>query len=183
MNNSNTDTDREDSLPFAISILMYRQDDPNKCTASKIVKFKIAKEVRKIPFNHIILNPFAKQTIAPKDKDDFKGICALDCSWKLADSTISIPKRIHANNRKLPALLAGNPINYAKLGVLSTAEAVSGALYVLGHKKQASEIMNKFKWGHTFIELNLNILEDYSNASEQDEIKKIELEYFPYLAK
>ncbi|MDQ4074442.1 MAG: DUF367 family protein [Thermoproteota archaeon] len=183
MNNINTNTDGEGILPFAISVLMYRQDDPNKCTASKIVKFKIAKEVRKIPFNHIILNPFSKQVIVPKDKDDFKGICALDCSWKVADSTISIPKRMHTNNRKLPALLAGNPINYAKLGVLSTAEAVSGALYVLGYKKQATEIMNKFKWGHTFIDLNLNILEDYSNASGQHEIEKIELEYFPHLVK
>jgi pre-rRNA-processing protein TSR3 len=180
---NNIRLDRKSNPSFDVSVLMYRQDDPNKCTASKIVKFKIAKEVRKIPFNHVVLNPFAKQIVTPKDKDEFKGICALDCSWKQAGSTISIPRKLHANNRRLPALLAGNPVNYAKLGVLSTAEAVSGALYVLGYKEQASEIMNKFKWGHTFIELNYNILEDYSNASEQHEIEKIELEYFPHLVK
>ena len=41
--------------------------------------------------------------------------------------------------------------------------------------------MNKFKWGHTFIELNQNILDDYSYASDQEKIKEIEKEYFPNL--
>ena len=78
-------------------------------------------------------------------------------------------------------MLAGNPTNYAKLGMLSTSEAISAALYILENKEQAYEIMNKFKWGHTFIELNYNILEDYSNTTEQQSIKEIEKEYFPNL--
>ena len=61
----------------------------------------------------------------------FKGICALDCSWNLAAKVIQSSKKF-SNNRKLPALLAGNPINYAKLGTLSTVEAIAGALYILG---------------------------------------------------
>ncbi len=48
-------------------------------------------------------------------------------------------------------------------------------------QKQALDIMNKFKWGHTFIDLNYNILEDYSNATEQSQTKQIEKEYFPNL--
>ena len=65
--------------------------------------------------------------------------------------------------------------------MLSTSEAISAALYVLEYKEQAHEIMNKFKWGHTFIELNYNILEDYSKTTEQKSIKEIEKEYFPNL--
>jgi pre-rRNA-processing protein TSR3 len=164
-----------------ISILMHRQDDPHKCTAVKLIKFKMANEVKKIPHNDIILDPFSKIILTKKDKQNMYGICAIDCSWKLAVGTIRVDQRSRINNRKLPALLAGNPTNYAKLGMLSTSEAISAALYVLEYKEQAHEIMNKFKWGHTFIELNYNILEDYSKTTEQQSIKEIEKEYFPNL--
>jgi pre-rRNA-processing protein TSR3 len=38
--------------------------------------------------------------------------------------------------------------------------------------------MNKFKWGHTFLELNAEPLEDYSRSTNQEEIMKIEKDYF-----
>ena len=164
-----------------ISILMHKQDDPTKCTAEKLIKFKMAKQVKKIPFGHIILDPFSKVILTNQGKQNILGICAIDCSWKLAMNTIKISKRSNTKNRKLPALLAGNPINYAKLGILSTSEAIAGALYILGYKEHAYEIMNKFKWGHTFIELNHDILEDYSKANEPEKIIEIEKEYFPHL--
>ncbi|HVI21136.1 MAG TPA: DUF367 family protein [Bacillus sp. (in: firmicutes)] len=166
-----------------ISILMHKQDDPTKCTAEKLVKFKMARQVNKIPFGHIILDPFSKVILTNQDKQNIHGICAIDCSWKLAIKTIKISKRPNVNNRKLPALLAGNPTNYAKLGILSTSEAIAAALYILGYKENANEIMNKFKWGHTFIDLNHDILEDYSHVKEQKKIIEIEKEYFPNLYK
>jgi pre-rRNA-processing protein TSR3 len=79
----------------------------------------------------------------------------------------------------LPVLLAGNPVNYSKMGKLSSAEALAAAAYILGLKKLASEMMGKFKWGHTFLDLNVGLLEEYSNATDQDKIKEIEKEYFP----
>ena len=45
----------------------------------------------------------------------------------------------------------------------------------------AKAFMEKFKWGHTFLELNSNLLEDYSIAENQQEILIIEKEYFPHL--
>ncbi len=170
------------TMRFKISILMYRQDDPNKCTASKLVKFDIAREVKRIPFNFMVLNPFSKTILTSKDKEKFKGICAIDCSWKLALDVISSSKKQFTyNGRRLPALLAGNPTNYAKVGMLSTAEALSASLYILNYKEHSYELMNKFKWGHTFHELNSEILEDYARATEQQEIEMIEKEYFPHL--
>ena len=77
-----------------ISILMHRQDDPNKCTVVKLIKFKMANEVKKIPSNYIILDPFSKTILTNKDKQNLHGICAIDCSWKLAVDTIRIAKRI-----------------------------------------------------------------------------------------
>jgi pre-rRNA-processing protein TSR3 len=171
--------DQSKSTQTRISVLMHRQDDPSKCTAAKLIKFKMATEVRKIPYNSIVLDPYSGVALTQEDKQNMTGICAIDCSWKLAADTIKIPKKLNIKNRMLPALLAGNPTNYAKLGMLSTSEAISGALYILGHKAHALEIMNKFKWGHTFIDLNHDVLEDYSNATEQNQIKRIEKEYFP----
>lgn len=163
---------------YGLAVLMYRQDDPNKCTASRLVKFRLASEVRRIPATFVVLNPYADKLLTYNDNSIFKGICAIDCSWKLASKVIQSPKK-HFNNRKLPALLAGNPTNYAKLGMLSTVEAMSAALYIMGFKSKSKDILNKFRWGHTFIELNSEILEDYSNARGEDEIKVIEREYFP----
>jgi len=79
-------------------------------------------------------------------------------------------------------MLAANPTNYAKLGRLSSAEALAAALYILDEKKLATEIMDKFKWGHTFLELNSNLLEDYANAETKEQIEQLEKEYFQQLA-
>ncbi len=168
------------AIPLELAVLMYRQDDPNKCTASRLVKFKMAKEVRRIPTTFLVLNPFAEKMIVPNDVNKFRGICAIDCSWKLATRVINTSKKF-LNNRKLPALLAGNPTNYAKLGMLSTVEAISAALYILNYKEMSREILDKFKWGHTFLDLNSEILEEYSNAQGQGEIVTIEKDYFPHI--
>ena len=45
----------------------------------------------------------------------------------------------------------------------------------------ARNITNKFKWGHTFLELNINLLDDYANADSSEKILEIENEYFPQL--
>ena len=168
------------AIPLELAVLMYRQDDPNKCIASRLVKFKMLKEVRRVPTTFLVLNPFAEKMVIPNDVKKFRGICAIDCSWKLAPQVINTSKKFF-NNRKLPALLAGNPTNYAKLGMLSTVEAISAALYILNYKEMSREILNKFKWGHTFLDLNSEILEDYSHALGQDEIITIEKDYFPHI--
>ncbi|MFB5621805.1 MAG: ribosome biogenesis domain-containing protein, partial [Candidatus Nitrosomaritimum yanchengensis] len=35
----------------------------------------------------------------------------------------------------------------------------------------------KFKWGHTFYELNHNILEEYSKIESEDDVNKILQDY------
>jgi len=80
--------------------------------------------------------------------------------------------------RRIPALLAGNPINYARLGRLSSVESLSACYYILGEKNFALSLLDKFKWGHTFLDLNHDALEDYSEAENTREVMKIESEYF-----
>jgi pre-rRNA-processing protein TSR3 len=163
-------------------VYMMRQDDPSKCTAAKLAKFHIAEPVRFIRNDVIVLNPFSHTLLTKNDASIASAVCAVDCSWEKADDVAKHQRAFSAGiGRRLPSMLAANPTNYAKLGKLSSAEALAGALYILGDKTLAAEMMNKFKWGHTFLELNGNLLEDYSNAETQDQMKQEEQEYFPHL--
>ena len=161
---------------------MLRQDDPAKCTAAKLVKFRLAEQARYIGRNMIVLNPFSPTAVTRGDNAVADSICAIDCSWEKADDVLKQKRLVaHGIGRRLPALLAANPVNYAKLGKLSSAEALAGALYIVGSPELAAQIMDKFKWGHTFLELNENLLRDYGSADSSDQISQVEKEYFPQL--
>lgn len=154
---------------------MFRQDDPKKCTAAKIVKFKLATSVRKTFSNTLLLDPFAEKTLLRSDASLVDSITGIDCSWELAGKTFS--KKFSGIARKLPPLLAGNPVNYSKLNKLTTVEAIAGAAFIMGFESLAQDLLGKFKWGHTFYELNQNLLEDYSKANSEEEINSIMKEY------
>jgi pre-rRNA-processing protein TSR3 len=161
---------------------MLRQDDPFKCTAAKLAKFRLAEPVKFIRKNTIVLNPFSQTRVLKKDAEIADSVCAIDCSWERADEVLKHQRMFSQGiGRRLPAMLAANPTNYAKLGKLSSAEALAGALYILGEKKLAAEIMDKFKWGHTFLELNSDLLEDYVGAETEEQVAHLEKEYFPLL--
>ena len=164
-------------------VLMLRQDDPFKCTAAKLVKFGLIRQVRYLHKDTLILNPLADILLSRKDLKISRSICAIDCSWKQAESVLQRSRYFtyRGIDRRLPLLLAANPINYAKVGLLSTAEALAGSFYILGYKILAEEFMNKFKWGHTFLELNHDVLEDYANVENPKQIGEIEHQYFPHL--
>ena len=135
-----------------------------------MVKFKIANDVKNTKKNNLVLDPFAEKTLLPKDKDAVNSIVGIDCSWTKADKAFS--KKFVGIKRKLPPLLAGNPVNYSKLNKLTTAEAMSAALFILGFKQDALNLLDKFKWGHTFYELNQNLLEEYSKIESEDDVNK-----------
>ncbi|MBA4438853.1 MAG: DUF367 family protein [Nitrosopumilaceae archaeon] len=158
-----------------LQVLMFYQDDPKKCTAAKMVKFGLAQNIKKIGSKGLVLDPFAGKTLLPKDASVVHSIVGIDCSWNLANHAFS--QKFNGIKRKLPPLLAGNPVNYSKLNKLTTAEALSGSLYILGFKEQSLELLNKFKWGHTFYELNQNLLNDYSESTTEEDIQNIVADY------
>jgi pre-rRNA-processing protein TSR3 len=158
-----------------LQVLMFYQDDPKKCTAAKMVKFGLAQNIKKINSKGMVLDPFSKKTLIPKDKSIINTIVGIDCSWNLVDSAFS--KNFNGIKRKLPPLLAGNPVNYSKLNKLTTAEALAGSLFILGFKEQALQLLDKFKWGHTFYELNQNLLDEYSKLENEEQIESILKDY------
>ena len=158
-----------------LKVLMLKQDDPRKCSAAKLVKFGLAKPVTRTASRTLILNPFSKKTLLKSDKKFVNSITGIDCSWNLITSAFKKP--FTGISRKLPPLLAGNPINYSKLNKLSTVEALAGAVYILGETDLTHNLLQKFKWGNTFFELNKNLLQDYSKAQAEAEILEICHEY------
>ncbi|KAF6247788.1 ribonuclease P [Nitrosopumilus sp. b3] len=158
-----------------LQVLMFYQDDPKKCTAAKMVKFGLAQNIKKIGTKGLVLDPFSEKTLLPKDKFLINSIIGIDCSWNLADQAFS--KKFNGIKRKLPPLLAGNPVNYSKLNKLTTAEALSASLIILGEKEQGLELLNKFKWGHTFYELNKNLFDEYSKLENESQIDLILKDY------
>ena len=164
-----------------VFVIDYGQDDPAKCTAKKMAHMGLATEVtRKFHASNttIVLNPFAGTVLSPLDVG-CKSILAIDCSWNLAQEVFF--RKIGGKHRRLPALLAANPTNYSRLGILSSVEAVAATMLILGEEGKGMELLNIYKWGATFQTLNHDPLEEYAKASSEMEIEEIELSYFPQL--
>ncbi|HEV3432377.1 MAG TPA: DUF367 family protein [Nitrososphaera sp.] len=165
-------------------IYMLHQDDPFKCTAAKLAKFRLAVPVKFISRTTIVLDPFSERTILRGDHVVADSVCVIDCSWERVDEVLK-HRRLTDRGiaRRLPAMLAANPTNYAKLGKLSSVEALAGALYILNEKELAIRMMDKFKWGHTFLQLNSNLLDDYAAAETEEQVFELEGEYFPQMVR
>ena len=156
-----------------LHIVHFNQCDTKKCTALKLARFnqiKIHRIMKTMPRKTIVLNPFSDTALSPEDAKLAKkwGLVALDCSWSQAKKIFK--HRIIGKSRCLPYLIAGNPVNYGSIGKLSTVEALSGALYILGYLSQSKRLLTLFKWGHTFLELNKELLEVYQKARNSSEV-------------
>jgi pre-rRNA-processing protein TSR3 len=161
--------------------ILMKQDTPTKCTATKLVKFHLLKSILRPRHDTLILNPFSRVCLTRKDRFLSSALCVIDCSWERSETILQNRKwRFYPLLRRLPALLAGNPVNYAKLGKLSSVEALSGALLIMGYNSEAFAILDKFKWGHTFYELNFHVLQEYSKAENEGEVYDIQSQYFEH---
>ena len=166
-----------------MKIVVYnaKECDKKKCTAYKMEKLgkcKLVYKVNQIPKGSIILNPFAQKAVSPEDKKivEQRGIVGLDCSWNKVSSSATF-FNLTKYHRSLPFLIATSPVNYGTPCKLSTVEAIAAILYITGFKEKSENLMNSFKWGHTFIELNYELLEDYSNAKTSAEVVNIQNDY------
>src|SRR3972149_9775590 len=161
-----------------IFVYMMAQDDPRKCTASLLARRGIAIPVRRLSAirgDPIVLNPASPRFLLRSDATNAvrSGVMAIDCSWEKAEGVFMT--QFPGENRKLPALMAANPVNYAKIGRLSTVEALSAALHIMGFRSQARELLSPFGWGDTFFDLNGELLGRYARVNSEERIVKIEL--------
>lgn len=181
MNSREINSREQNALSPQIYVLQLRQDDPRKCTAAKLVKFRLAKplyKLRQVPQNCLTLNPFAQSSLLNRDRDQALkyGLVAIDCSWERVQTTFSA--RLPGKNIRLPTLLASNPVNYAKPNKLSSLEALAASLYIMGFREEANQLLSLFKWGPHFLTLNAQPLEAYASVTDEEQLIRTESEYF-----
>ncbi len=161
-----------------VAILDHRECDQEKCTARKLIDNKLAERLvndRDLGKGGVYLNPLAEKAISPEDRPEAErdGIKAIDCTW--TDAEDKIPE--YENGRALPYLVAVNPINYGNAFQLTTVEAVGAALYILGKKQKARELLSIFNWGEQFFKMNEKPLEEYSEAEDSSEVIEIQKQF------
>ncbi|MFW5964594.1 MAG: DUF367 family protein, partial [Natronomonas sp.] len=122
----------------------------------------------------IVLDPHAEQALSPADASESDALVALDCSWETAESEAF---KLDGPHRALPFLVAANPVNYGTPFQLNTVEAFAAALCILGERERAEELLGKFRWGHTFLELNDEPLRRYADCTDSAEIVAVQGEY------
>ncbi|MEM0155754.1 MAG: DUF367 family protein [Thermoplasmataceae archaeon] len=161
-----------------LTFVYLREDDPSKSTMKKLERFHLARRINGRNFGRkVTLTPYAGSYIRRNDSELVSryGLCVIDGSWAKIEG---IKKYKIENGRRIPALLAANPVNFGKLEILSSVEALAAALFIIGNTNIAETILNKFKWGPNFLVLNRNPLHEYSECKSDDEVKSVELEYF-----
>ncbi len=155
------------------------QDDPTKCTARKMINMDLAKGVgRKFHASDkvLVLNPYAHRVLSPPDRGA-KAVLAVDCSWNQAQEVFF--RRLGGKHRRLPTLLAANPTNYSRAGMLSSLEAVAATMYILGENERADAYLALYKWGPNFKALNAEPLQAYAKARTEGAVLRAERDYFP----
>ena len=160
-----------------LTIYHAKQCDPKRCTGLKLKRHGLARIVSKtrfLPKRAVVLNPFSEIAFSPADRERIEsfGLVALDCSWEHAEKVLL--KQVKGTSRCLPVLIAGNPVNFGKATKLSTVEALAGALYIADFKQEAAGLLSIFGWGHTFLELNRELLENYASARDSTEIVEMQ---------
>lgn len=155
---------------------------PRICSGRKLIRFGLAEKIHRltsIPKNSVVLSPFAEKVLCREDQAH-GNLVALDLSWKRIDEIKEMrgdPKK-KISFRILPLLVPANPVNYGRVSRLSTVEALAAALYIIGEKEKALELLSKFKWGIEFIKLNEELLNEYAEAKSASGIIKIQNSYF-----
>jgi pre-rRNA-processing protein TSR3 len=160
-----------------MKLLIYHADqcDPKKCSGRKLARFDLVRITDRINqlWHFLVLSPFSEKALSPEDRGA-RGLAALDCSWAHAEEVFL---RAKLKERALPFLVAANPVNYGRPFKLSTVEALAAGLIILGERDQAELILSKFNWGHVFLELNREPLQEYAAAKNSAEVVKIQAAY------
>ena len=169
-----------------IHAIWLAQDDPKKNTAVKLSKrrqLKLHEKFNRLPRKGIILEPLCGKVLGPEDHslllEEGGSLVGLDCSWaQIEDSVSKVMNQTKLKPRTLPLLLAANPVNWGKPSKLTTAEALSAALYLVGEERQSRSLLAAFSWGEQFFVLNKEPLDAYRSASSSAELVDLQFEFF-----
>ncbi|KAF5304436.1 hypothetical protein FQR65_LT07966 [Abscondita terminalis] len=174
-----SESDDEIELQFQVAMWDFNQCDPKKCSGRKLARLGLVKPLKiKQRFPGIVLTPTADKCLSPDDKEVLldKGLAVVDCSWARIDET-PLGSLRPKYGRLLPFLVAANPINYGRPCQLSCVEALAAAMYIAGYSDIAEKYLSKFTWGHSFLDLNKELLDNYAACKSSQEIISAQDDY------
>lgn len=164
--------------PVTLAMWDFGQCDGKKCSGRKLARLGYVKVLGlNSKGSGIVLSPSGTATVSPADKDIVlkQGLSVVDCSWARLDE---VPfGKLRGEARLLPYLVAANPINFGKPVKLSCVEALAGALFICGIPEVAFLILNKFKWGITFYNMNKELLDMYALCKDGNEVIQAQNRY------
>ena len=167
---------------------MVGEDHPKACTGRRLLRLGRARRVVRAEGLHppaIVLDPYAPVPLSAADRvvAEEGGLLAVDCSWNRVAERGRLPgplaPRSHGGiRRRLPMLVAANPQHYGRVAELNTVEALSAALCVLGFAEEGGALLEGFRGGPGFLEINRERLQWYAGARSADEVRSAETELF-----
>jgi ribosome biogenesis protein Tsr3 len=133
----------------------YSPNAFKKCTAALCVKHGLMKIVDEIPSPSLLLSPIAEQPLTKEDKDfvEKNGISLIDAPWESLPG-LSSKLGMRIRQRRVEGAIEVVGAYKESEWRISTAGAAAYALYSLGYKNQALEILDPFPWKHEFIKAN-----------------------------
>ncbi|KAL0128434.1 hypothetical protein PUN28_003603 [Cardiocondyla obscurior] len=164
--------DSKQLIQFPVAMWNMEHCDPKKCSGRKLARHGLIKILRLgARFPGLCLTPIGEKCVSPTDCDIVReyGCAVVDCSWARLDDT-PFNRMKSPYPRLLPFLVAANPINYGKPCRLSCVEAIAATLIITGFTNEANLYLGKFSWGHSFLELNGELLEKYALCTSSTEI-------------
>jgi pre-rRNA-processing protein TSR3 len=184
MRSSGSTQRRSRSAALPLYLEVTGDDHPKACTGRRLLHRGLVQPVRGagrgVP-HPVVLDPYAPEPLSAADRTAAQrgGLLAVDCSWnRLAArggfSEETLRSTGEGRRRRLPILVAANPQHYGRVAELNTVEALSAALYVLGHPSEAAGLLQGFRGGEGFLEINRERLEAYASAASPDAVRKLE---------
>eukprot|EP00892_Ulva_mutabilis_P006325 jgi/Ulvmu1/4064/UM019_0042.1 len=180
-----TTDEKNNAVTVQLGMWDLGQCDKKRCSGTKLVRARLVSEIKLgKSWGGVILSPMGQQCVSIEDAPLIasKGLAVVDCSWNRLDEVPFFKIRGQAA-RLLPWLVAANPVNYGRPCKLSCAEAFAAALYICGFPDSASMVLSKFTWGHSFFELNAELLDLYAACTSAKEVIETQQDYLDNISR
>jgi pre-rRNA-processing protein TSR3 len=173
--------------PVVLRLWDFAQCDPKRCTGLRLCHRGLCQKMNvhqtNIRHHHrgsLTLSATASIYVSPNDRRLIAnhGIALIDCSWDQLESVKHVIPDTVSASRRLPFLVAVNPVNYGKPYNLSCAEAAAACLLICGYNEEANVVLAEFAWGEEFKKINAEVLHLYAHhCTNSDDILRVQNEW------